>query len=233
MRSFWARAAGDVEVKKQLVVAFLIASFVTLFETLLFFLLVMPRAAETIKGMLQRDSAVLADDPVQQDALRAVLGTADAMEREYVQQNHETAAFTAVLLILLPLLVVGFVTASSPTFRAAPKRDMVVDTVVVVVGILFFQGAFYFLGNQWGYPGQPEMLVDIGEAYRAAAGPGANMMTDCSGCAELLRSRLSKSPTMDKLGAKMDDPEARNRLLRDVFLGVTGVSVGVDVGVAR
>lgn len=213
--SVWSRITGDVEVKKQLVTACVVASLVTVYESLLFFGVVMPRGYSSLQTILHRKNAVLPDDPTQQEALRTMLATADVLEDRFIKENHTNSVLVASILAVLPLLIVMFIFATSSKFRKESKVDMYIDIVLVASGILVFQGAFFMLGLQWGYPGENEMVVDVADVYRAGAnGP---LATDCDGCIQVLRERLKDSPTAKRLMQDMDNPDVRERYVRDAM----------------
>lgn len=191
------RLIHDVEVKEQLVVVCIVATVITVFESYMYFRIIMPDVLDHMQWLLRpQNRRPLDGDPVLRDAIHCTLSFADRREQPVLRANNAAAILNAVLIALLPVLVVSFLYALSPQLRHVRKRAVIIDVMTVLFGIGMFEIVFYRYGRQWTFPSLSEMIVDVCRDYRAEA--VHNVPVDVRKATDSLLQRLRDSPTLRK-----------------------------------
>lgn len=155
----------DPDVKKQYLSVAAIATVLAAFELVFYLVIVVPQVQDAVQGLLRGLHLGLPRDHPLRPYVRVPCALAVEREGELVRDLNLAAKASGVLIVLLPFTVIVLLFACSGPLRRQPKRDVIVDVVMVVALLVGFQTFFYFFGRNFTYSSSPELLQDAVENY--------------------------------------------------------------------
>lgn len=167
----WDFLRTDVGCKQQVVTVGIVATVLAAFEILMYYRVVVPDVSGVLSGLLAsmgRDSGIrkaVAYSEGFRSSLAVLIGTINDRERAYVRRINRQTYVAGFFIVLLPLLVVAIVFATSGPLRRSPKGPIAFGVVTTLVPLIAFQYMFYRFGLQWWYSGPTEHAANIAYTY--------------------------------------------------------------------
>lgn len=138
----------------------------TLFEILLFRVLVVPQAHGAVYNTLSKNEkrGGLHDNP-KAAVIKALICTMERYERDSLKQHNSHLMLISFMIAALPLILMVILVLSSSELRKASFKYVYLDVTMAVLLLMLFQGLFYVLGRRWQYSPISEIKHRIVEQY--------------------------------------------------------------------
>jgi len=145
-------------------------NLVTLFEILLFRVLVVSQAHAAVYGTLSKNEkrGGLYDNP-KLATIKALICTMQRYERDSLHQHNSHLMLVSFMIAALPLILMVILVLSSSELRYTSFKYVYLDVMMAVLLLVSFQGLFYVLGRRWQYSPLSEIQHRIVEQYVADA----------------------------------------------------------------